>query len=190
MPRLLTLAALALALAGCSFRSTPDPDLSAQDAAWMAMVPQAEFDPHFARYLVDDPTGAAPGTVVVETRERQLYFVLPDRKAVRYGVTCRRRGVRLDRLGPGLPQGVLAGLEPAAEMVRRWPHVHPMKGGPANPLGARALYLADGGGRDTLYRIHGTNEPERIGQAASSAASACATSTLSTSSTASRSTRR
>ena len=53
-------------------------------------------------------------------------------------------------------------------MIKRWPHVHAMQGGPANPLGARALYLADGSGKDTLYRIHGTNEPERIGQAASS----------------------
>jgi lipoprotein-anchoring transpeptidase ErfK/SrfK len=52
-------------------------------------------------------------------------------------------------------------------MVKRWPHVHAMEGGPANPLGARALYLFEGN-RDTLYRIHGTNEPEKIGRAASS----------------------
>ncbi|WP_298955142.1 L,D-transpeptidase [uncultured Methylobacterium sp.] len=174
MPRLLSLAAIAplagiaLALAGCSFRSTPDPDLSAQDAAWMAMVPQAEFDPHFARYLVDDPTGAAPGTVVVETRERQLYFVLPDRKAVRYGVTVGDEAFGWTGSARVFRKAAWPDWNPPAEMVRRWPHVHPMKGGPANPLGARALYLADGGGRDTLYRIHGTNEPERIGQAASS----------------------
>ncbi len=52
-------------------------------------------------------------------------------------------------------------------MVKRWPYVHAMAGGPANPLGARALYLYEGN-RDTLYRIHGTNEPEKIGSAASS----------------------
>jgi lipoprotein-anchoring transpeptidase ErfK/SrfK len=52
-------------------------------------------------------------------------------------------------------------------MKKRWPHVHPVSGGPNNPLGARALYLFEGN-RDTLYRIHGTNEPEKIGQAASS----------------------
>ena len=56
---------------------------------------------------------------------------------------------------------------PPAEMVKRWPHVKFTKGGPENPLGARALYLYDNG-RDTLYRIHGTNEPEKIGQAVSS----------------------
>jgi lipoprotein-anchoring transpeptidase ErfK/SrfK len=52
-------------------------------------------------------------------------------------------------------------------MIARWPHVHKMEGGPANPLGARALYLFEGN-KDTLYRIHGTNEPEKIGQAVSS----------------------
>ena len=52
-------------------------------------------------------------------------------------------------------------------MVKSWPHVHPTKGGPNNPLGARAMYLYDGN-RDTLYRIHGSNEPEKIGQSVSS----------------------
>ncbi len=57
---------------------------------------------------------------------------------------------------------------PPAEMKKRWPHVQFTKGGPDNPLGARALYLYDERGRDTLYRIHGTNEPEKIGRAVSS----------------------
>ena len=56
---------------------------------------------------------------------------------------------------------------PPAEMKQRWPHVRPVPGGPESPLGARALYL-HAGNRDTLYRIHGTNEPEKIGRAASS----------------------
>ena len=56
---------------------------------------------------------------------------------------------------------------PPAEMTPRWPHVHTTPGGPDNPLGARALYLFEGN-KDTLYRIHGTNEPEKIGQAVSS----------------------
>ncbi len=63
---------------------------------------------------------------------------------------------------------------PPADMLKRWPHLKPvvatggLKGGPENPLGARALYLYDGNGKDTLYRIHGTNEPEEIGRGASS----------------------
>ena len=56
---------------------------------------------------------------------------------------------------------------PPAEMKQRWPHVRPVAGGPESPLGARALYLY-AGDRDPLYRIHGTNEPEKIGRAASS----------------------
>jgi lipoprotein-anchoring transpeptidase ErfK/SrfK len=72
-----------LGLSGCKFRGTPDPSLSKRDAEWMALTPQAELDPLFARYVIDDPTREAPGTVVVDTKERQLYFVLPKGKAVR-----------------------------------------------------------------------------------------------------------
>ncbi|GJD98870.1 MULTISPECIES: L,D-transpeptidase [Methylobacterium] len=167
MRRPLIVLAAALVLAGCSYKSLPDPALSAQDAAWMAMVPDAEADPRFARYLIDDPTGEAPGTIVVQTKERQLYYVLPERKAVRYGVTVGDEAYGWTGTARVFRKAAWPDWNPPPEMVRRWPHVHPMKGGPANPLGARALYLADGN-RDTLYRIHGTNEPERIGQAASS----------------------
>ncbi|GJD49830.1 hypothetical protein OPKNFCMD_2564 [Methylobacterium crusticola] len=159
--------AVVLALPGCLYKPIPDPELSAQDAAWMAMVPEGEVDRLYARYLIDDPTGEAPGTIVVETKQRQLYYVLPDRKAVRYGVTVGDEAYGWSGTARVFRKAPWPDWNPPAEMVKRWPHVHPMKGGPANPLGARALYLADGN-RDTLYRIHGTNEPERIGQAASS----------------------
>ena len=164
---ILPLLAAAGLLAGCTFQTLPDPSLSTRDAAFMALVPEAEADPHFARYLIDDPTREAPGTIVVETRERQLYLVQPGGKAIRYGVTVGDEAygwtgrARVDR------KAEWPAWNPPAEMVRRWPHVHAMEGGPANPLGARALYLSDRG-RDTLYRIHGTNEPEKIGQAVSS----------------------
>src|SRR4051812_4462012 len=71
--------AAALGLGGCNFKGTPDPTLSSRDAEWMAMMPQAQVDPFFARYEVADPTGEQPGTIVVNTKERQLYFVLPGR---------------------------------------------------------------------------------------------------------------
>ena len=121
----------------------------------------------FARYRVDDPTGEQPGTIVVDTKERLLYLVLPE---TRRCATASRTGdeaygwtgtARIAR------KAEWPNWNPPAEMVKRWPHVHPMTGGPANPLGARALYLYDMD-RDTLYRIHGTNEPEKIGQAGSS----------------------
>ena len=87
IPSLSCALALSVSLAGCNFKGTPDPVLSKRDTEWMALVPKVEEDRIFARYLVADLTGEAPGTVVVDTKERQLYFVLPDRKAMRYGVT-------------------------------------------------------------------------------------------------------
>ncbi|RZK84803.1 MAG: L,D-transpeptidase, partial [Methylobacterium sp.] len=67
--------ACAVLLSGCNFKAVPDPALSARDTAFMALVPDAEFDPHFARYQVTDPTKEQPGTIVIETMERQLYLV-------------------------------------------------------------------------------------------------------------------
>src|SRR5687767_3339129 len=86
MRRVILLIALALGLAGCNFKAVPDPSVSARDAEWMALIPPHELDTNFHRYAVDDPTGEAPGTIVVDTRERLLYFVLPGRRAIRYGV--------------------------------------------------------------------------------------------------------
>ena len=159
--------ACAVLLSGCNFKAVPDPTLSARDTAFMALVPDAEFDPHFARYQVTDPTKEQPGTIVIETMERQLYLVLPDGKAMRYGVTVGDEAYGWKGTATVDRKAEWPAWNPPAEMVKRWPHVHPMQGGPGNPLGARALYLSDKG-RDTLYRIHGTNEPEKIGQAASS----------------------
>ena len=165
--RRLGLFSLAALLSACGFKGVPDPNLSARDAAYMAMVPEAEFDPHFARYLVDDPTGAKPGTIVVEAKERQLYLVLPDRKAMRYGVSVGDEAYGWTGTATISRKTEWPAWTPPAEMVKRWPQVRAMEGGPDNPLGARALYLSDHG-RDTLYRIHGTNEPEKIGRAVSS----------------------
>ncbi len=165
--RIIPIIAVASLLAGCNFKGVPDPSLSARDAQYMALVPDAEFDPHFARYQVSDPTSAPPGTIVVETRERQLYLVLPDGKAIRYGVSVGDEAFGWTGTASIDRKAEWPAWNPPAEMIKRWPHVHAMQGGPANPLGARALYLSDKG-RDTLYRIHGTNEPEKIGQAVSS----------------------
>jgi len=162
---LLAASALVL-LAGC-YRAVPDPAVSAKDAEWMAMTPQGEIDRLYARYLIDDPTKEAPGTVVVDTKQRQLYFVMPGGKAMRYGVTVGDEAFGWTGTARIARKAEWPDWTPPAEMKKRWPHVHFVKGGPESPLGARALYLFEGN-RDTLYRIHGTNEPERIGQAASS----------------------
>jgi lipoprotein-anchoring transpeptidase ErfK/SrfK len=166
---LVTLAALGLS--GCMFRGVPDPSLSARDAEYMALVPTHELDPQFLRYEVNYATSEKPGTIVIYTQDRLLYFVKPGGKAIRYGV-----GVGDEAFGWTGSADLARKAEwprwtPPAEMLQRWPHLRPraggMEGGPNNPLGARALYLYQNG-RDTLYRIHGTNEPESIGRASSS----------------------
>ncbi|MBV9078926.1 MAG: L,D-transpeptidase [Methylobacteriaceae bacterium] len=158
--------AVAMLAAGC-FKVVPDPQVSALDAKYMALMPDAPIDPHFARYEVQDPTGEKPGTIVVETRDRQLYYVLPGGRAVRYGVAVGDEAYGWTGTAEIARKAEWPNWNPPAEMIKRWPHVHPVEGGPNSPLGARALYLHQGN-KDTLYRIHGTNEPEKIGQAVSS----------------------
>ncbi len=171
--RLALLAVAALTLAGCNYRAVPSPQLSARDAELIAKVPTHELDLVYERYEVDDPTGEAPGTIVVDTREKLLYFVLPGRKAIRYGVATGAEAFGWTGVASVGRVAEWPRWMPPAEMVERWPHLKPviaaggLDGGPDNPLGARALYLFQGN-KDTLYRIHGTNEPETIGREASS----------------------
>src|SRR5215216_2662491 len=147
----------ALALAGCQFKGVAEPSLTKRDVEWMALMPQADNDPTFEK----------PGTIVVETKERQLYYVLPNKRAIRYGVAVGDEAFGWTGTATIQRKAEWPDWNPPADMKKRWPHVHPVSGGPNSPLGARALYLFEGN-RDTLYRIHGTNEPEKIGQAASS----------------------
>jgi lipoprotein-anchoring transpeptidase ErfK/SrfK len=106
----------------------------------------------------------APGTIVVSTGERRLYYVLGGGQAVRYGVGVGRPGFTWGGVQTITMKREWPDWRPPAQMLRRRPDLpRYMKGGIENPLGARAMYL---GG--TLYRIHGSNEPETIGQAVSS----------------------
>jgi lipoprotein-anchoring transpeptidase ErfK/SrfK len=159
-------AALALALAGCSFKGVPDPALSARDAEFMARVPNVQVDLGYERYEIDDPTGEAPGTIIVDTKANFLYLVLPNKRAIRYGVATGSEAFGWTGTARVARKAEWPRWTPPAEMLQRWPHLRHaaggMNGGPDNPLGARALYLYEGN-RDTLYRIHGTNEPEKIG---------------------------
>ncbi len=165
LPVVLALGALTV-LSGC-FKAVPDPTLSSRDTEWMALMPQAEIDPIYARYMIDYVTPEAPGTVIVETKSRQLYFIMPGGKAMRYGVSVGDEAFGWTGNARIARKAEWPDWNPPAEMKARWPHVHPVKGGPNSPLGARALYLFEGN-RDTLYRIHGTNEPHTIGQSVSS----------------------
>ncbi|MGO4573010.1 L,D-transpeptidase [Microvirga sp. 2TAF3] len=154
-------------LAGCTFKGVPDPQVSARDTEWMALVPKAQEDLRYGRYLMEDTTGEVPGTIVVDTKERFLYYVLPGKKVIRYGVAVGDEAYGWTGAARIARKAEWPDWNPPAEMKARWPHVRFTKGGPENPLGARALYLFDGN-KDTLYRIHGTNEPEKIGLGVSS----------------------
>ncbi len=106
----------------------------------------------------------APGTIVISTGERRLYFVLPGRQALKYGVGVGRPGFTWAGMTHIANKREWPDWTPPAQMLRRRPDLpRHMEGGIDNPLGARAMYLAG-----TLYRIHGSNEPDTIGQAVSS----------------------
>lgn len=155
------------ALAGCTFKGVPDPQVSARDTDLMAKLPKVQEEPRNGRYLMDDPTGEKPGTIVVDSKERFLYYVLPEKKVIRYGVAVGDEAYGWTGTSRIARKAEWPDWNPPAEMKVRWPHVRFTRGGAENPLGARALYLYEGD-KDTLYRIHGTNEPEKIGQAVSS----------------------
>ena len=163
---IVVVALAALPLAGC-YQGVPDPALSSRDAEWLKASPPSDVHPIDGRYLVDDRTGENPGTIVVETKRRELYFVLPNRKAIRYSVAVGEEAFGWTGTARVARKAEWPNWNPPPEMKKRWPHVHAMSGGPKNPMGSRALYLYEGN-RDTLYRIHGTNEPETIGRAVSS----------------------
>jgi lipoprotein-anchoring transpeptidase ErfK/SrfK len=116
------------------------------------------------RQTVSYPANYAPGTIVVSTGERRLYLVQGNGTALQYGIGVGRDGFRWSGVHHVSAKKEWPGWTPPAEMRRRRPDLpgH-MAGGIDNPLGARAIYLGS-----TLYRIHGSNEPETIGQAVSS----------------------
>ena len=161
------LALVCLVLAGCRYEPIPAPSVNARDQEYMALVPKSEIWLPYERYRIDDPTGLPPGTILVDTKSKFLYLVEPNRKALRYGVAVGDEAYGWTGEATVARKAEWPDWHPPAEMKIRWPHVHDTKGGPDNPLGARALYLYEGN-KDTLYRIHGTNEEEKIGQAVSS----------------------
>jgi hypothetical protein len=116
------------------------------------------------RTMVMLPYGYAPGTIVINTSERRLYLVQAGGQALSYGIGVGRDGFRWSGTHRITAKKEWPAWTPPSEMLRRRPDLpRHMPGGVENPLGARAMYLGS-----TLYRIHGSNEPETIGQAVSS----------------------
>lgn len=120
----------------------------------------------FRRQVVNFRTAEKPGTIIIDGNRHFLYFILPDFKAIRYGIGVGREGFGWAGIVQVGRKTEWPRWTPPAEMVARDPkaakYKDGMPGGPENPLGARALYLFEGN-RDTIYRIHGTSEPWSIG---------------------------
>ena len=159
-------------LGGCmqqTLEPASDANLTPRDKKLLAAAPyeKAMIPSPYQRHIVSYHRREAPGTIVIDTDARYLYYVLPGQQAIRYGVTVGEEAM------------AWSGVAKVGRMTE-WPSWTPTPGerermdvpayvspGPQNPMGARAMYLFDGR-KDTLYRIHGTNQPEYIGQAISS----------------------
>jgi lipoprotein-anchoring transpeptidase ErfK/SrfK len=121
-------------------------------------------DGPFARQMVLFRSSEAPGTIVIHTSERFLYVVQGNNRALRYGIGVGREGFTWSGLVKVSRKAEWPDWTPPPEMIQRQPYLPRfMAGGKGNPMGARALYLGS-----TVYRIHGTNQPETIGHAVSS----------------------
>ncbi len=164
---------LGLVLGGCAqstLSPSPDANLTPRDQQLLAQVPykQANIPEQFRRHIVDYPNQDRPGSILVDTDARYLYYVMPGGKAIRYGVAVGEEAMAFSGVATVGRMAEWPDWIPTPEIqARLGPYPPRVAGGPANPLGARALYLYQGN-KDTLFRIHGTNQPEYIGQAVSS----------------------
>jgi lipoprotein-anchoring transpeptidase ErfK/SrfK len=124
----------------------------------------AQIPARLHRHVVVYPTNEAAGTIVIDTPNTYLYYVLGGGKAIRYGIGVGREGFTWSGVRAIERKAEWPDWIPPAEMLQRQPYLPRfMAGGPGNPLGARAMYI---GG--TVYRIHGTNAPTTIGKQVSS----------------------
>ncbi len=127
--------------------------------------------PEFRRGVINYPTRQFPGTIIIDTSARHLFVILEGGMAIRFGVAVGKDGFRWAGAADVGRKVMWPKWTPPQEMIERKPELAKWKtgmpGGPENPLGARAMYLFRDG-RDTLYRIHGTNDPKSIGTRSSS----------------------
>lgn len=136
----------------------------AKPANGLALRDSYGASPSLLRQVVPFASSEAPGTIIVNTGTKFLYLVLPDGRAMRYGIGVARTGFEWSGTHAITGKREWPDWSPPAEMLRRQPGLPThMAGGPDNPLGARALYIGA-----TLYRIHGTSEPWTIGTNVSS----------------------
>lgn len=164
---------LGLLLSGCmqgTIEPASDANLTPRDRKLLANPPyaQATIPEPYLRHIVDFHRKEGPGTIVVDPDARYLYYVLPGGKAIRYGVTVGEEALVFSGVAKVGRKEEWPSWTPTADIKRRLGNIPDFVGpGPHNPLGARGLYLY-ANNKDTLYRIHGTNQPEYIGSAISS----------------------
>ena len=170
-------------LAGCqSFRAAdrnPPAGAEADDSRWyigarkddpfdIPLVDRRLMDPDLAPRTVAYTGGQRPGTIIVDVDERRLYLVQAGGEALRYGVGVGRQGFAWRGVAQVGRKAKWPAWSPTSTMVSlKIASAGPREAGIDNPLGARALYLHQGS-RDTMFRIHGTNEPWSIGEQVSS----------------------
>ncbi len=166
----------ATALTGCTSDGSPNIFSSEygsrKDAGYqLPSLPIHQVPRKYHRQVVKYDTAEKPGTVIVDTKEKHLYFVMPGGKAMRYGIGVGREGFEWTGSTRVAMKREWPTWTPPAEMIKRQPELAKWRGGQpgglSNPLGARALYLFNKSG-DTGYRLHGTPEWNSIGRAMSS----------------------
>jgi lipoprotein-anchoring transpeptidase ErfK/SrfK len=179
MLRILAIFALGLSVAGCVTASTPEPaseaNFTARDKEQLAKAQyqKAILPEPYRRHIVDYHRQEAPGSIVVDSDARYLYFVLPDdkngrKKAVRYGIAVGEEALAFSGVAKVGRLAEWPSWTPTQNIKNRLEGIpNFVPGGVNNPLGARGIYLY-ANGKDTLFRVHGTNQPEMIGSAVSS----------------------
>ncbi len=146
----------------------PDPALSARDKQMMALAEPDEYSIPTHRNKITYQTNEQPGTIIVDTSSNYLYYVLPHGEAIQYRIASGAEYMGWTGHATVGAMKEWPTWMPTASIMERWPQFQvykqhgPLEGRWDNPLGARALYLFQGD-RDTLIRIHGTNEPSEIG---------------------------
>ena len=145
------------AFPGSGLQAMPDESTAPDESS--AAVPE-----RFQRQVVAYNSNEPPGTIVIDTPHTYLYYVLGQGRAIRYGIGVGREGFTWSGVQNIARKQEWPDWHPPAEMIERQPYLpRMMAGGPGNPLGARAMYLGN-----SLYRIHGTNDPSTIGKRVSS----------------------
>ena len=160
----LVLSGLGLLISGCRTNEDGPP------IGWSTFGSDPDADPRYRRQEVAYSGSEPPGTIVVNVGERYLYYVESEGRATRYGVAVGQEGLSFKGEAKIGRKAEWPSWKPTEDMMERKPrlmqYADGIPGGPLNPLGAAALYLYQDG-RDTLFRVHGTNAPWSIGHAVS-----------------------